>query len=222
VCERWSARLRAGEPFDEVEGLALLADYGVPVVDVARAPSLADARAVAIRLGWPVALKTAAPGVQHKSDVGGVRVGIEGEAELEAAYDEISSKLGPEVTVSAMAAPGVEVALGVVRDAQFGPLVLVAAGGFLVEVLGDRRLAMSPIDEARAMRLIDRLKIRTLLDGVRGRPPSDVGSLARALVGLSWLAADLGEHLEALDVNPVICGSDGCVAVDVLVIPRSG
>ncbi|MGZ4129227.1 MAG: acetate--CoA ligase family protein [Actinomycetota bacterium] len=222
VRERWSARLRSGEPFDEVEGLALLADYGVPVVDVARAPSLADARAAAISLGWPVVLKTAAPGVQHKSDVGGVRVGIEGEAELEAAYGEISSRLGPEVTVSAMAAPGVEMALGIVRDAQLGPLVLVAAGGILVEVLGDRRLAMPPIDEARARRLIDRLKIRRLLDGVRGQLPSDVGSLARALVGLSWLAADLGERLEALDVNPVICGPDGCVAVDVLVIPRSG
>ncbi|MGZ4148139.1 MAG: acetate--CoA ligase family protein, partial [Actinomycetota bacterium] len=127
-----------------------------------------------------------------------------------------------EVTVSAMAAPGVEMALGIVRDAQLGPLVLVAAGGILVEVLGDRRLAMPPIDEARARRLIDRLKIRRLLDGVRGQLPSDVGSLARALVGLSWLAADLGERLEALDVNPVICGPDGCVAVDVLVIPRSG
>jgi hypothetical protein len=160
--------------------------------------------------------------VQHKSDVGGVRVGIGDEAEFEAAYDEISSKLGLHVTVSAMAPSGVEVALGVVRDAQFGPLVLVAAGGILVEVLGDRRLAMPPIDEARAMRLIDRLKIRTLLGGVRGRPPSDVGALARALVGLSWLAADLGDDLEALDVNPVICGPDGCVAVDVLVISRAG
>jgi acetate---CoA ligase (ADP-forming) len=222
VRERWAERLRSGEAFDEAEGLALLSDYRVPVVDVARAASLADARAAAIRLGWPVVLKTAAPGVQHKSEAGGVRVGIEGGAQLEAAYHEISSRLGPEVTVSAMAAPGIEMALGVVRDAQFGSLVLVAAGGILIEVLGDRRLAMPPIDEARAMRLIERLKVRTLLDGVRGKPPSDVGALARALVGLSWLAADLGEHLEALDVNPVICGPGGCIAVDVLVIPRSG
>jgi acyl-CoA synthetase (NDP forming) len=222
VRERWAERLRSGEAFDEAEGLALLSDYRVPVVDVARAASLADARGAAIRLGWPVVLKTAAPGVQHKSEAGGVAVGIEGGTQLEAAYHEISSRLGPEVTVSAMAAPGIEMALGVVRDAQFGSLVLVAAGGILIEVLSDRRLAMPPIDEARAMRLIERLKVRTLLDGVRGQPPSDVGALARALVGLSWLAADLGEHLEALDVNPVICGPGGCIAVDVLVIPRSG
>jgi hypothetical protein len=164
-------------------------------------------------------LKTASPGVQHKSDVGGVRVGIGSEAELERAYEAVSA-LGHEMTVARMAPPGVEVALGMVRDAQFGPLVLVAAGGVLVEVLGDRRLAMPPLDDARAMRLIDRLRIRRLLDGVRGQPAADVGSLARALVGLSWLAADLGEHLDALDVNPVICDPDGCVAVDALVIPR--
>jgi hypothetical protein len=72
------------------------------------------------------------------------------------------------------------------------------------------------------MRLIDRLAIRPLLAGVRGASPSDVGALARAVVGLSWLALDLGDHLEALDANPVICAPDGCVAVDALVIPRSG
>jgi acyl-CoA synthetase (NDP forming) len=215
--QRWAARLSSGEPFDEVEGLELLSDYGVPVVDAVRASSADEARAGAIRLGWPVALKTAA--VQHKSDVGGVRLGIGDETELERAFGELAD-LGPNVTVARMAPPGVEVALGIVRDEQFGPLVLVAAGGILVEVLKDRRLAMPPLDEARAVRLIDRLQVRTLLEGVRGRAPADVASLARALVGLSWLATDLGDLLEALDVNPVICAPDGCAAVDVLVIPR--
>jgi acyl-CoA synthetase (NDP forming) len=221
VRDAWSTRLADGTPLDEVDGLALLADYGVPVVEGVRASSLAEAKAAAFRVGWPAVLKTAAPGIQHKSDLGGVRVGIVDEATLETAYEELSSSLGPDVTVAATAPPGVEVALGIVRDAQFGPLVLVAAGGVLVEVLGDRRLAMPPLDEARAMRLIDRLRIRKLLAGVRGGPPADVGSLARALVGLSWLAADLGERIDALDVNPVMCGPDGCVAVDALVVPRS-
>jgi len=97
-------------------------------------------------------------------------------------------------------------------------LVLVAAGGVLVEVLKDRRLGMPPLDDVRARRLVDRLRIRPLLDGVRGLPPADVDALVRAVVALSWLAHDLGEHLEALDANPVICGPDGCVAVDALVI----
>jgi hypothetical protein len=120
-----------------------------------------------------------------------------------------------------MAPPGVEIALGIVRDPQFGPLVLVGAGGVLVEVLKDRRLALPPLDEARAQSLVDRLGIRPLLDGVRGAPASDVDALVHAIVGLSWLAHDLGEHLEALDANPMICAPAGCVAVDALAIPRA-
>jgi hypothetical protein len=80
-------------------------------------------------------------------------------------------------------------------------------------------LALPPLDAARARRLIDRLKVRPLLDGVRGQPAADVDSLTKAVVALSWLAHDLGERIEALDVNPVIAGADGCVAVDALVIP---
>jgi acyl-CoA synthetase (NDP forming) len=222
VRERWRARLAGGEPFDELEGLALLADYGVPVVETIRAETLEDAMAAAERLGFPVAVKTAAPGVQHKSDVGGVRLGIDDSPSLEDAYSDLERDLGPQVTVARMAPGGVEVALGIVRDPQFGPLVLVAAGGVLVEVLKDRRLALPPLDEVRARRLIDRLGVRPLLDGVRGQAAADVGALTRAMVSLSWLAHDLGGYLEALDANPVICGPAGCVAVDALVIPRSG
>jgi acyl-CoA synthetase (NDP forming) len=222
VREPWVARLSSGEPFDELEGLALLADYGVPVVEGVRADTLEDAIAAAERIGFPVALKTAAPGVQHKSDVGGVKLGIDDAPSLEDAYGDLERELGPQVTVSKMAPPGVEIALGIVRDPQFGPLVLVGAGGVLVEVLSDRRLAMPPLNEARARAMVNRLEIRPLLDGVRGRPPADVEALTRAIVALSWLAHDLGEHLEALDANPIICGPDGCVGVDALVIPRAG
>lgn len=219
---RWRARLSGGEPFDELEGLALLADYGVPTVASLRADTLEDAIAAAERLGLPVAMKTAALGVQHKSDVGGVRLGIDDTPSLEEAYEDLERHLGPQVTIAKMAPAGVEVALGVVRDPQFGPLVLVAAGGVLVEVLKDRRLGLPPLDEARVARMIDRLQIRPLLAGLRGAPAADVSALARAVVGLSWLAHDLGEHLDALDANPVICGPGGCIAVDALVIPRSG
>ena len=125
-----------------------------------------------------------------------------------------------QVAVAAMATPGVEIHLGIVRDEQFGPLLLVAAGGVLVEVLNDRQLALPPLDAARATRLIDRLKVRPLLSGVRGKPPADLAALVEAVVALSWLAHDLGEHIEALDANPVIVGVDGCVAVDALIVPR--
>ena len=198
----------------------MLRDYGVPVVESVLADTLEEAIAAAERLGFPVAVKTAMPGVPHKSDVGGVRLGVDDSPSLEDAYGDLERALGPRVTVSRMAPAGVEIAFGIVRDPQFGPLVLVGAGGVLVEVMKDRRLAMPPLDEDRARALIDRLEIRPLLDGVRGQPPADVSALAGALVALSWLAHDLGERIYELDANPVICGPEGCVAVDALVIPR--
>jgi hypothetical protein len=85
----------------------------------------------------------------------------------------------------------------------------------------DRRMALPPLDEWRARRMIDRLAVRPLLDGSRGQPAADAGSLVRAVVAMSWLAHDLGDRIEALDANPVICGPDGCIAVDALVIPRA-
>jgi hypothetical protein len=118
-----------------------------------------------------------------------------------------------------MVEPGVEMALGVAHDPQFGPLVMVAAGGVLIETLDDRRLALPPLDEVRASRLIDRLRARPLLDGVGGVPQADVNALSRALSRLSLLARDLGDLIGALDVNPVIVGPHGCAAVDALVEP---
>jgi acyl-CoA synthetase (NDP forming) len=220
VGDRWRARLATGAEFNELEALALLADYGVPATDVRAATSIDGAVAAADEVGWPVAVKTMAPGMQHKSDVGGVALGLAGADALRAAYEDIASRLGPHVVVTPMAPPGVEIALGIVRDAQFGPLVLVAAGGVLVEVLHDRQLALPPLDASRARAMIDRLKVRPLLDGVRGAPAADLDATARAVSRLSVMAADLGEHLDAVDVNPLIATAGGCVAVDALVIPR--
>jgi hypothetical protein len=147
--------------------------------------------------------------------------GLDGPERLAAAYADLAGRLGPRVLVAAMAGPGVELALGVVHDAQFGPLVMVAAGGVLVEVLGDRRFALAPVDRRQALAMLDRLAVRRLLDGVRGAPPADLDAVADAVVNLSTLAVDLGPSLAALDVNPLIAGADGCVAVDALVIAGS-
>jgi acyl-CoA synthetase (NDP forming) len=222
VRARWRSRLSSGEEVTEAEGLSLLADYGVPVIDTRPAASLDEALAAAGAIGYPVALKTAAPGIQHKSDVGGVRLGIVDATELASAYADLERRLGSEVAVAAMAPPGVEVALGIVRDPTFGALVLVAAGGILVELLRDRRLALPPLDETRARSMVDRLRMRPMLDGMRGAPAGDVGSLAQAVSRLSVLAADLGDLLAALDVNPVIVGPGGAVAVDALVLLSVG
>ncbi|TML01690.1 MAG: acetate--CoA ligase family protein [Actinobacteria bacterium] len=220
VRRRWQRRLRAREAFDEFQALSLLADYGIPVVRAEEAAGLDEALAAAGRVGWPVALKSAARGLRHKTEVGGVRLGLGGPDELRSAYEQLSVVLGPLVLVEAMAEPGVELALGVVRDAQFGPMVMAAAGGVLVEVLGDRHFAMPPLDVHRARGLLDRLAVRRLLEGVRGSPAADVGAVADALVRLSVLTVDLGEDLDALDVNPLMAGAHGCVAVDALLIAR--
>ena len=219
VRTRWRTRLATGEEMSELEGLAMLADYGVPVVDARAASTVDEAVSAAEAIGFPVAVKTAAPGVRHKTDVGGVRLGLADSDAVRAAYEDVAAGLGPRVAVGAMGPAGVEVALGVVRDPTFGPLVLVAAGGALVELLQDRALAFPPLDEPGARRLVDRLKARPLLDGVRGAPPSDIDALARAASRLSVLAADLGDLVSAIDVNPVIVSPDGCVAVDALAIP---
>jgi hypothetical protein len=98
---------------------------------------------------------------------------------------------------------------------------MIAAGGVIIEIFHDRRLALPPLDESHARRLIDRLGIRPLLEGVRGAPPADVAALAAALSRFSLLAHDLGDLIGAVDVNPLIAGPDGCVAVDALVEPSS-
>jgi acyl-CoA synthetase (NDP forming) len=216
----WRSILSKADGSAETASLRLLADYGIPVVRAEAAGDFDGAAAAADEVGYPVALKTANPEISHKSDVDGVRLGIADVEELRLAYAEMSSRLSPLVTVAAMAPAGVELALGIVRDPQFGPLVLVAAGGVLIELLHDRVLGLPPIDERGARAMIDRLATRPLLDGLRSQPAADVGALARALSRLSVLAMDVGDLLDALDVNPIIVSHDGCVAVDALVVPR--
>jgi acyl-CoA synthetase (NDP forming) len=219
IRHRWREALAPGKHLGEADALGMLADYGIPTAQTGAASNLDEVLAAADRVGYPVALKTAA--AAHKTDVGGVRLGIGDREALTAAYAGVSSRLGPAVVVQEMTEPGVEMALGMVQDPQFGPLVMVATGGVLIEALSDRRLALPPLNEAHARRLVDRLDARPLLNGVRGASPADANSLARALSRLSILAWDLGDLIGALDVNPIIVGEDGCVAVDALVEPRT-
>jgi acyl-CoA synthetase (NDP forming) len=221
VRERWRAELSTGRQLDEVTALDLLDAYGIPTAAHRRAGSLEDAVEAAASVGYPIALKTAGEGIAHKSEADGVRLGLADPEGVRIAYEDLSSRLGDEVTVAAMAPPGIEVALGVVHDATFGPMVLVAAGGVLVELVGDRRLAIPPVDERRAQRLLDALRMRPILDGIRGAPPADVGALTSAIVRLSVLADDLGDLVAELDVNPVLVSPRGVLAVDALVVPRT-
>jgi acetate---CoA ligase (ADP-forming) len=218
---RWRKRLAQPRVLDEAESLALLADFGIANPGIAIANSRAEVQKAALSLGFPVALKTAAPGIHHKSDVAGVHLGLATDEDIGRAYDDLAGRLGPRVLVARMAGAGVELALGLVQDAQFGALIVVSAGGTLIELVADRRVAMPPLDRPRAARLVDRLRLRPLLGGHRGRPPADLNKLADCIAGFSTLAATLGDQIAELDVNPLIAGPDGVVAVDALMVPRA-
>jgi acyl-CoA synthetase (NDP forming) len=215
--DRWLGHLGRG-PLDGASSLALLQAYGFDVAPYATVATPAGAVEAAESMGWPVVLKTDEPGIAHKSDAGGVILGLDSPAAVAAAYRDVAGRLGPRALVMAMAPAGPELALGIVRDPLLGPVVVVGAGGVLVEVLADRAVALPPVDLAGAHRLLDRLAVRRLLDGVRGAAGSDVGSVASAVVALSQLASELGHAIEALDVNPLRCLPSGAIALDALVV----
>ncbi len=218
--DRWASRLAHARPLDEAESLALLADYGI-VAPVHRiAETRAEVIAAAEAIGYPVVLKTAA-GSLHKTDVGGVKIGLADAAALGAAYDDLAARLGARAIVAAMAGKGIELAFGAVHDPQFGPLVFVGAGGRLVEYLHDRVFALPPFDAGEARRLIGKLQLRPLLDGKRGEPAADLAALAEALARFSVMAAELKGLVGEMDVNPVLAGPDGALALDALVVPKT-
>ena len=221
VLAHWRTRLGRAEPLDQAEANALLGAFGIRCATILVAEGLEAAGRAAREIGYPVALKTAAAGVHHRSDVDGVRLALADRNALERAYRDLSARLGPRVLVSAMAAPGVELVLGIVHDEQFGPLVMIGAGGVLVEVLEDRRILMPPIDEAAAARALQALRIAPLLDGVRGRVPVDRDALYRSVARFGVLASEFGNVLSEVDVNPLIANAQGCMAVDALFIPRA-
>jgi acyl-CoA synthetase (NDP forming) len=204
----------------EDEGYALLADYGISVPQHAVAESLEAALAAAHSIGYPLALKTATPGILHKSDVGGVRLGIKSDTELADAYRDLCGRLGHRVLISALAPPGIEMAFGLVQDAAFGSFVMAAFGGTWIEYLKDRVLAMAPLDERSAEQLLSELRLAKVLDGVRGAAPCDRAALVRTFVRLGELAHDLGAQIAEMDLNPVLVSAQGATAVDCLIIPR--
>jgi acetate---CoA ligase (ADP-forming) len=221
VIARWRSRLGAGRVLDEAESLQLFRDFGVAVPRFFIAENAAEVAAGMAARSFPVAVKTAEDGILHKSDVGGVHLNIGDLTALQAAYSDIASRLGKRVLVAEMAPVGPEVALGMIADEQFGPLLLVACGGVLVELLKDRQIAMPPLGPERAHQLLQRLKGYPLLAGYRGRAAADLPSLTRLIARFSILVATLGDLISEIDINPVIAGANGAIAVDGIVIPKS-
>jgi acetyltransferase len=199
----------------------LLAVYGIPAAAAELAATPAAVRAAAGRLGGPVVLKVVSPDIAHKTDVGGVVLGLATPEAAEAAAGELLRRVRaarPDAAVQGVlvqqtAPPGPELLLGVVRDPQFGPLVVVGFGGIYVEVLRDTAMRLAPVgaDDARAM--LDELRMAPVLRGVRGQAPVDRDALAETIVRFARLASDWPELTE-IEVNPLIATAGGVVAVD--------
>lgn len=220
VADRWRQRLAVGETLGEADSLAMLADFGIATTPPAVANTVEEAVSIAASAGYPVAMKTAMPGATHKTEQRGVVLDIADERRLREHYADLGLRLGPTVLVAPMVGPGEEILLGVKRDPQFGPVVLLGFGGVFAETLGDVTFALPPFDAAHARRCFDRLRLRPLLDGVRGRPAPDVDKLCETASMFSAIAQVLGDVVESIDVNPLIATADGTVAVDALVVGR--
>jgi acyl-CoA synthetase (NDP forming) len=215
----WRARLLETHVLDELESSACLTDFGMPVNPVRLADTEAAVQVAADAVGFPVVMKTAASGITHKTDHDGVRLNLGDDKALVAAYRDLSARLGPRVLVSHMIDnAGIEMMIGMTRDEQFGPLVVFGFGGVNAEVFNDCAYALPPIDAQTVRRLLDTLKMRPLLDGHRGAERVALNGFCETVAQFSRIAANLGDVITEMDMNPVIVSSKGCIAVDALVV----
>ena len=220
------ASLPAGEAvLTEAEAKALFARAGVPAVEERRAATAEAAAKEAAALGFPVVLKLDSPDIAHKTEVGGVKLNLADAAAVQAAFAEImdsAKRHAPKaridgVLIQRMAPKGVELILGVRRDPQFGAMVLVGTGGVQAELWRDVALDLAPVSPERAEQMLRSLKGFPLLDGFRGSPKADIRAVAQAVADFSALAAAAGPRIQEAEVNPLIAGPWGCLAVDGLV-----
>jgi succinyl-CoA synthetase beta subunit len=199
----------------------LLEAYGLRVATGRLAASPEAAALAAQTMGFPVALKVVSPDITHKTDVGGVILGLVSApavAEATSAMLERVRRQRPEarlsgVLVQPMVAAGRELLLGAVQDTQFGPLVVVGFGGVYVEALKDTSARLAPVSPGEASAMLDELRLAPMLGALRGQPPVDRGAVAETISRFSWLAADHPE-LSEVEINPLVVGPASAVAVD--------
>jgi acetyl-CoA synthetase (ADP-forming) len=219
------ARAQDRTVLTEIESKQVLAAAGIPVAEATLATSADEAAQAAAKAGFPAVLKIVSPDVTHKSDVGGVKVGLADEAAVRAAYEEIVAAVKERqpdariegVAVQKMARPGTEVIVGLSKDPQFGPVLMFGLGGIFVEVLKDVAFRIVPLEPRDAREMIDEIKGRAVLDGVRGGEPADVDALAGLLLKLSAFA-EANPQVAELDLNPVFAYKDRCLAVDARIV----
>jgi len=219
-----------GSVLTEVRSKQLLSRYGVRLPPETLAKTEEAAIAAAAKIGGPVALKVQSPDILHKTEAGAVALNISGDAAVGEAYRRVTERARAGhpgahiegVLVQAMARRGVEMIIGITRDPSFGPMLMVGLGGIHVEVLKDIAFAPVPLNIEDALALLGELRGAALLDGVRGAAASDKAALAQLMVALSLFAADHGDAIEEIDLNPVIvhAAGEGLTVVDALIVKK--
>lgn len=210
---------------NEVEAKQLLASVGVPVAQTKLATTADGAVSAAEEIGYPVVMKIVSPDIAHKSDVGGVVIGIENSDGVRSVFEEISQSVANKapqaeidgIAIQAMVPQGTEIIVGSTTDEQFGPVMMFGLGGVFVEILEDVAFRIVPLEPKDARDIVREIKGFPLLDGARGREKADIDSLENLILKVSNLV-DENPEIAELDLNPIFAYSDGVVAVDAHVV----
>jgi acetate---CoA ligase (ADP-forming) len=229
ACERVRARARSGAAsLNEAESKALLRAYGFPLPEEELAPSPDAAVAAARRIGYPVVMKGVSTTLLHKSDAGAVMLGVTSDDAVRAAWASIFANVKAYghadpldgVLVAEQVRGGIELALGIHRDPEIGPVIMVGAGGVLLELIEDASFAVPPMTSAKARHMLAQTRVSKLLTGYRGARPADTDAVVQALVALGRIADELRDVIESIDINPFVTLEQGGRALDALVVLR--
>jgi acyl-CoA synthetase (NDP forming) len=220
-----SVKKQGRDALTEIEAKRVFREAGIKTIETKLASSQKEALAVSSEIGFPVVLKIASPDIIHKSDAGGVKTGLKSRLGVRQAYREIMASVRKKyprakiegVSVQSMARPGIEIIVGMYKDAQFGPVIMFGLGGIFVEVLKDVSFRLIPILPRDAEQMIQEIKGYALLNGYRGREPAHLPSLVDILLKVSALVEKTPE-IKEIDLNPIFAYQDSAVAVDARIV----
>ena len=206
----------------EEEGIRILRSYGLPLPKSSACGNPDEAVAAAEEIGYPVVMKIISPQITHKSDAGGVMVGLDGPQDVKDAFAKITAnarRYDPDASIDGclvveMVRDGRELIIGCKREPGMGPMLMLGTGGIYVEVLKDVTFRLAPVTDVEAQEMIRSIKTRKILEGVRGQKPSDVSALAECIRRVSRLVTD-HPRIRELDMNPVVVLENGCRVLDV-------
>jgi acyl-CoA synthetase (NDP forming) len=223
-----SDAMQRGTTLSETESKRILACYGIAIPQEILVHDPEAAASASRQIGGSVAIKIVSPDILHKTEAGGVKLGLSTPEDVRKAAEDIQAsalRYAPQaridgISVQQMVPPGVEMVLGVKNDRQFGPLIAAGLGGIMVDLLGDTAVRLAPVNDRTARAMLASLKGHALLTGFRGKPGVDIEGLVDTICRLSELAHDLRDIVDQIDVNPVIAGASGVMAADALIVCR--